>query len=70
MSQKIISFLVDYIVKSVILTLKSQRFSNIQKYFCQILMVHYQAFKNSKTFCINQKVTFEGRFGSIFPILT
>ena len=41
----------------VILTPKSQRLSNSQKYFCQILMVHYEEIKNTKTFCINQEVT-------------
>ena len=66
MSQKIIPFLVDYIVKMVILTTKSQRLSNIQKYFCQILMVHYQEIKNTKTFCINQKVTFGADLGAYF----
>ena len=58
--------LVDYIVKMVILTPKSQRLSNIKKYFCQILIVYYQAIKNTKTFCINQKVTFGADLGAYF----
>ena len=45
MSHWSIPFFVDYIVKIVILIPKSQRLSNIQKLFCQILMFHYKAIK-------------------------
>ena len=50
----------------VILTQKSQRLSNIQKYFFQILIVHYQAIKTTKTFCINQNVNFGAALGAYF----
>ena len=68
MIQKIIPFLVDYIYqnKMVILTPKSKKLSNIQKYFCQILMVHYQEIKNTRTLCINQKVTLGADLGAYF----
>ena len=65
MYQKIIPFLVDYIVKRVILTPKSQRLSQHSEIFCQILMVHYQEIKNTKTFCINQKITLGQIWGHI-----
>ena len=29
-------------------------------------MVHYQAIKNTKTFCINQKITFGADLGAYF----
>ena len=66
MFHKIIPFLVVYIVKIVIFTQKSQRLSQIPKYFCQILMIHYLAIKKTHTFCINQKVNFGADLGAFF----
>ena len=55
-----------YSQKMVILTPKSQILSQIPKYFCQILMVHYQAIKKTRTFCINQAVNFGADLGAYF----
>ena len=66
MSQKIIPFLVDYKVKNGHIDPKISKTIKHSEIFCQILMVHYQEIKNTKTFCINQKVTLGADLGAYF----